>query len=179
VIEGFSLNVADHRLEALWRHWLDARGGRAMPGRLAIDPAKIAPALPYIYVYDFNRDSGRFYNRLAGEHIYNTSGVRGGNRYLDDLFTLPVAQTIRGWFMRVVGVPSIAHMGMAVRYAGGEEVRGERLILPLSADGDVADGLIGASVYRHEFGLTAGAWVDVSKVEAEYLSLPPQGWRQN
>lgn len=147
-----------------------------MPGRTAIDPAAIVDVLPYIFVYDFQAESGRFLNRFAGEHIYNTAGVRGGNRFLDELFTLPVAQTIRGWFVRVVGIPSVAHMGVAVRYANGDEVPGERLILPLSSDGFVADGLIGASIYGREMGLMAGKWVDVSKVEADYRRLPPPGW---
>jgi hypothetical protein len=176
VNEQFSLTLTDPRLAALLRHWLTVRRDKAMPGRADIDPAAIINVLPYVYVYDFRPDSGRFFNRLAGEHIYNTSGVRGGNRFLDELFAFPVAQTIRGWFMHVVGIPSLAHMGVAVRYAGGEEIAGERLILPLSSDGKVADGLIGASVYRREFGVTAGAWVDVSKVDADYRSLPPPGW---
>ncbi len=175
--ENFTIDVSDARLAALWRHWLAARGGHAMPSRTAIDPAAIVNVLPYIYVYDFRSDSGRFFNRFAGEHIYNTSGVRGGRRFLDELFTLPVSETIRGWFMRVVGIPSVAHMGVAVKYASGDEIPGERLILPLSSDGRTADGLIGASVYSREFGLTGGRWVDVSKGEADYRHLPPLGWQ--
>lgn len=172
----FSIPVADSRLADLWRHWLAVRRGRVMPRRTDIDPSAIKAVLPFIFVYDFRPESGRFFNRLAGEHIYNTSGVRGGHRFLDELFTLPVTHTIRGWFKRVIEMPSVAHMGVAVKYANGDEVPGERLILPLSSDGIAADGLIGASIYSHEMGLMAGRWVDVSKVEADFRGLPPPGW---
>ncbi|MCC7048103.1 MAG: PAS domain-containing protein [Alphaproteobacteria bacterium] len=169
------LPIQDGRIAALWRHWLAVRGGRAMPARQDIDPMALGPTLPHLYIYDFERQSGRFFCRLAGEEIQAGSGIRGSRRYLDEMFPAEIAAPIVARYRRVVDGPSIVYARGPMRSAAGHVMPIERLVLPLSGDGTAANGLIGSTLYRREEALSALLEPPPLAPES-FFALPPAEW---
>jgi len=164
--------IADLRIALMWRHWLAARGDRAMPSRRAIDPTAILSALPIVYMYDYLPESGRFFCRLAGEEIQAGSGVRGVKKHLDELFPPEVGQIIQRRYRRVVDTPCMVYAHGLMRTIVGMVMPIERLVLPLSEDGTVANGLIGATVYHREEALHDLAARSTRLVQGTFLPLP-------
>lgn len=170
------LQIQDKRLVALWHHWLGARGGRAMPSRRAIDPTAMPASLPHLFVYDYDPTAGRFFCRLAGEEINVVAGTACSRRYFDEIFPPAIVAIVGERYRCVVTTPTLAHMRGTIRMVNGMRVPGERLLLPLSDDGTVGDGLIGGSIYQRPEALQAGAWLDEPLVEAVFPGLPPANW---
>ncbi len=170
------LKVEDPRLDALWRHWLAARAGRPMPARRSLDATAMPATLPHLFLYEFQPDSGRFYCRLSGAEINLVVGRTCARHYLDELFTPPVFAVVVERYSRVVRTPTLAYMRGIINMANGFRVPGERLILPLSDDGKVANGLIGGAIYRLPEAFTASTWVHEPLIEAQFNSLPPADW---
>lgn len=146
-----------------------------MPPRRAIDPVQIPRALPILYMYDYLPESGRFYCRLAGEEIQAGSGVRGVKKHLDELFPPEVGDPIQRRYRRVVDTPCLAYAQGLMRTIVGVVMPIERLVLPLSDDGIVANGLIGATVYRRDQALHDLAARHAPLIEDSFLPLPPAG----
>ncbi len=165
--------IADPRIALMWRHWLAARGGKAMPSRRAIDPTAILGALPILYMYDYLPESGRFFCRLAGEEIQAGSGVRGVKKHLDELFPSEVGATIQRRYRRVVDTPCMVYAHGLMRTIVGMVMPIERLVLPLSDDGVTANGLIGATVYNRDQALHDLAARNTKLIEERFLPLPP------
>ena len=164
--------IADPRIALMWRHWLAARGGKAMPSRRAIDPTAIAGALPILYMYDYLPASGRFFCRLAGEEIQAGSGVRGVKKHLDELFPPEVGAIIERRYRRVVDTPCVVYAHGLMRTIAGIVMPIERLVLPLSDDGVAAKGLIGATVYDRDQALHDLAARNTKLIEERFLPLP-------
>ena len=169
--------IADPRIALIWRHWLGARGGKAMPSRRAIDPTAILGALPILYLYDYLPESGRFFCRLAGEEIQAGSGVRGVKKHLDELFPPEIGAIIQRRYRRVVDTPCMVYAHGLMRTIVGMVMPIERLVLPLSDDGVAANGLIGATVYHRDEALHDLAARNSKLIEENFLPLPAMGWR--
>lgn len=165
--------IVDPRIALMWRHWLAARGDKAMPSRRAIDPTAILGALPILYMYDFLPASGRFFCRLAGEEIQAGSGVRGVKKHLDELFPPEIGAVIQRRYRRVVDTPCLVYANGLMRTIVGLVMPIERLVLPLSDDGGTANGLIGATVYRRDQALHDLASRNSKLIEERFLPLPP------
>lgn len=60
-------------------NWQAARGAKRMPGWKDIDPVTIAPYLPIVWSWKFDRRTDSFTGRLSGEEINAVSGksIRG------------------------------------------------------------------------------------------------------
>ncbi|MBL8707247.1 MAG: PAS domain-containing protein [Rhodospirillales bacterium] len=168
-----TLPIADPRIALVWRHWLAVRSGRTMPPRRAIDPTAILGALPILYMYDYLPDSGRFFCRLAGEEIQAGSGVRGVKKHLDELFPPETGAIIERRYRRVVDTPCMVYANGLMRTIVGMVMPIERLVLPLSDDGVVANGLIGATVYDRDQALHDLAARNSKLIEERFLPLPP------
>lgn len=170
-----ALPIADPRIALMWRHWLAARGGKAMPSRRSIDPTAILGALPIVYMYDYLPESGRFFCRLAGEEIQAGSGVRGVKKHLDELFPPEIGAIIQRRYRRVVDTPCLVYANGLMRTIVGVVMPIERLVLPLSDDGVTANGLIGATVYDRDQALHDLAARNTKLIAEQFLPLPPTG----
>jgi hypothetical protein len=140
-------HLRDHRLQLLLNYWLDLRGGEAIPLRSTIDPAAIAPVLPYIWLCEFLPDEERFRMRLAGEEINKFYGRNISRAYFDEIADDRFRTLMVGRYRRVVEEPSIMHCAGHIYFANESRVVGERLGLPLRADDGRVLQVIGISVY--------------------------------
>lgn len=138
-------HITDKTLRRLAGYWLARRGERAMPARADIDPLDIPWVLARIWLCDYQPAEQRFHFRLAGEKIngYWACSLRG--RYLDEVVPLARYDQASGAFLSAVRGPRIVHDSCEIRLADKLFATGERIILPLSDDGETVSGLLGAT----------------------------------
>jgi hypothetical protein len=144
----FEAAIVSPALKVVARHWNDARGGRRMPGWSNIKPSAIAPHLPIVWSFKYDRASDTFTSRLAGERITSIFGkslrglpmleIYGPDEY-PALFARNKKAVTEPAFMRGSGLV-FRHLD---RYGTGE-----RIIVPLAEDGEHGDGIFGATEYR-------------------------------
>lgn len=148
MLSEFIQLIATPSLRAVARHWDDVRGTKLMPSWEDLQPKAIGSQLAIAWSLKYDRSNGSFTGRLAGDRIARLVGknFRG----------LPLAQSqspasfasMHPLLSRVVREPA-AFCGFGLVFKQADRfVKGERLILPLSADGREADGLIGATEYE-------------------------------
>jgi hypothetical protein len=148
MLSEFIQLIAAPSLQAVARHWDDVRGARLMPSWEDLQPKAIGSQLAIAWSLRYDRVSGSFTGRLAGERIARLVGK--------DFRGLPLAQSqspasfasMHPLLSRVVQEPA-AFCGFGMIFKQGDRyMKGERLVLPLSANGREADGLIGATDYE-------------------------------
>src|SRR3546814_10201697 len=64
--------IKTQRLRLLMEHYLEVRGDRRMPSRRDIDALRLGPALPIIWMSEYEPAAGPFRSRLAGEDRKST-----------------------------------------------------------------------------------------------------------
>jgi len=146
--DTFLTAVAAPALRDVALHWQAARGAKRMPGWTDIDPAAIARHLPIVWSWKYDRLTDTFTGRLSGEDINAIFGksIRG----------VPMREFFADWqydlifarHKRVVTEPAFAHGSGPVFIHARRYGVGERIILPLAADGVHGDSILGATVYR-------------------------------
>lgn len=132
-------------LRMLLEHYLEVRGDRHMPSRRDIDPMRLGPVLPIIWISDYEPAAGTFRYRLAGEKVNELWGQPVAGRLLSDFSPPERFEATNESFLKVMREGAALMARGAVFRCSGRIGLGERLILPLSSDGVAADGLIGAT----------------------------------
>jgi len=144
-MQKFSV-IQDERLRVLCSYWLARRGGRPMPRREDIDPSAIPSILPFTWLYDYVPPD-RFRCRLIGEQVKRLFDPSPLGRFIDEIFPPDRVPEITNRFLSmVVRRQATRTIGSCV-VSGNRRIPGERVTLPLSSDGEIADALIGATVY--------------------------------
>lgn len=132
-------------LRMLLKHYLEVRGDRRMPSRRDIDALRLGPALPIIWISDYEPAAGTFRYRLAGEEVNNIWGFSVAGRLLSE-FVLPERfSPTNESFLKVLHEEAALIANGAIYRCSGRIGVGERLVLPLASNGVSADGLIGAT----------------------------------
>lgn len=145
--QTFLAAIESPRLRHIALHWNDVRGTRRMPGWKDIDPAAVAPHLPIIWSWKYDGDTDSFTSRLAGEDIIAILGRNPRGKRMEEFFDRAQCEYIFARNKRVVSEPTFAHeRGQVFRYAQ-RHCLGERIMMPLAADGFRGDGVLGATIY--------------------------------
>lgn len=146
--ESFLASIEAPALREVAQHWQRARGAGRMPGWKDIDPAAIARHLPIVWSWKYDRHADAFTGRLAGEEITEVFGKNLRGVPMKEFFADWHYDLIFSRHRRVVTEPAFAHGVGPVFIHAGRSGTGERIILPLAADGAQGDGILGATVYR-------------------------------
>ncbi|HEY0266961.1 MAG TPA: PAS domain-containing protein [Rhizomicrobium sp.] len=172
LFEDFLAPLSYPALRAVAAHWNEARGSRAMPGWAQIQPARIAPHLPQIWVFKYDRANGEFTGRLAGEWIARWRRDFRGTR-LQDIHPAHVFPAIRDCMLRVIEGPC-ASISDGMLFRQRERfAMGQRLVLPLATDGVHADGVLGVSEYAYPLADPGYAPVELVVGDETWFSLAP------
>ena len=148
MLSGHSFShVHSECLRALLEHWLAIRGDRLMPARRDLDPVRIVKTLPRIWICDYEPEGDRFVFRLAGEEIRAVYPTDLRGKCITELFAANERPGILARLHAVIEEPCIAHSIGAIYSMIGRAGSGERLMLPLSKDGRVGHGVVGATMY--------------------------------
>jgi hypothetical protein len=140
--------IQSPQLCQLLDHWIDIRRGRLMPAWRDIDPVLLAPILPNVWSWKYDRGKDSFTGRLAGDRINSIVGRSLRQVPMTDYFTGADYERIFRRLKRVVTEPvMVLQCGLVFQHEGHQGF-GERLILPLADDGEHGDGLIGVTTYE-------------------------------
>lgn len=147
-LDAFLAAIKADALRAVAEHWRDARAGRRMPAWRHIDPVALGKNLPLIWSWKYDRATAKFTGRLSGEEITNAFGksLRGAKH--EEFFPKDEQERVFRLHQRVVTEPAFARGEGKVFSHVGRVGIGERIILPLSEDGILGDGIFGATVYE-------------------------------
>lgn len=122
-----------HEVHAYWRAKC---GDRAMPARADLDPIDIPELLPNLILIDVIPPSGRLRVRLVGTWIVNQFGRDYTGRYLDEIdFGEAQDEIVREYSAAAAAAYPVCS-DHRYRNLGGQIYDIERLILPLSEDGE-------------------------------------------
>lgn len=140
-------------LRLLVKHWYERRGRNLVTRRTDIDIIRLAPLMPHLFLYDYDRDSRDLTLRLAGEEIRRLLPNSRPGTPLAQIMPAEYITVIRDRYRRVCEEPAIAVAAGRVFLRLGGSGTGERVLLPLAdAEGRVHQ-MLGATLY--ELGVDA------------------------
>lgn len=161
-------------LQKPFDYWLAKRGVRSMPARADIDPVEMRAWLPQTLLAEPLAD-GDFRFRLVGTDVRNRLGREMTGRRLSEL-PVPADQLrilIAEYRSAVTGRAPTHHFHDHPKEHPGTPIRFGRLLLPLSADGETVDLLLGV---RHDrlgdpqFQLPGSPQISLSRASRPQLS---------
>lgn len=139
-------HVVDQRVRSVLAHWLDLRAGRMLPARREIDPGSIRTALAHVWLCDYERASDSFRYRLSGEEVNAIHGKSLVGRDLAEALPPDAIAEALDRYRQMMREPFVIHMIGKIHLTDGRALDGERVVVPLGADGAVPDALMGVVV---------------------------------
>src|SRR3546814_16131029 len=113
--------IKTQRLRMLLEHYLEVRGTRRMPSRGDIDALRLGPALPIIWMSEYEPAAGTFRYPLAGEDANEIWGFSVAGRLLSDLVPPELFSPTTDSFLTVL------RDGAALIATGGGSPRQQRV----------------------------------------------------
>jgi hypothetical protein len=145
---AFEQSIASPDLRAIVAHWNNARGTRRMPSWSDLRSATIVKQLPIVWCYVYDAEEDDFLGRLGGEAIICISGKSIGGTKLSEFSPIIGYERLIARAKRVMRDPALVRgygpMTMQLTRYG----IGEGIIMPLGADGDTGDAILGATDCR-------------------------------
>jgi hypothetical protein len=131
-----------------YEYWLSKRAGARLPRRSDIRAEEIPRLLPYLFLVDVVRaridDPPAFRFRLAGTQIAVWAGRDYTGAMLDEPSYGPNWRQVHDIYANVVATREPAYSEYSAPWQGREFLTYERIIAPLSGDGETIDMLFGA-----------------------------------
>jgi hypothetical protein len=138
--------VKSDELKSLEAYWRSKRHGDALPARRDIDPWEMRSFLPYVFQVAVTQNPLRFWLRVVGAGVVESYGEDVSSRYVDEIDLSDMQDEILdGYRAAALEARPIYSRCDYVKH-DGRHVRYERLLLPLSSDGETVDMLLGGIV---------------------------------
>ena len=142
-------------LQPLLAYWKSRAGDRPLPARADIDPLDIPRLLPFLYLVDVEPLTGgtmphRFRYRLVGTGIVERNGRDPTGRYLDDFENRPFHETIMADYARCATEKRPVAATRRFMDATGRHWPYQRLVLPLSENGQDVNMLLGGNAFADQ-----------------------------
>jgi hypothetical protein len=144
----FIESVQSPALQAVLRHWDDARGGQRLPSFDGLRLYELSGQISRMWVYRYDAGTGRFTGRLAGDQITKVFGKNFRNLPLEDAHSAADYLWVHRYLTRVVTEPAIYRSAGNLYRQAGRLIEGERIALPLADNGVQGNGVVGISDYR-------------------------------
>jgi hypothetical protein len=133
---GFLVDIASY--------WAGKRAGRAMPARADICPFELRRNLAYIILLDVVGAPPRFRKRLVGSAIVAKEGFDSTGNWLDETVRNDIRDAVLAQHLEAVQGRRMSCYTVSFVGKDGKNYRYQRLLLPLSADGETVNMLFGA-----------------------------------
>jgi hypothetical protein len=136
--------VSEQALAELFDYWAARCRGRRMPSRRDIDPLEIPRKhLPDLMLIDVLHDPVRFHYRLVGTRVVAASGENRTGRFFHEVPFFRAHSLVLEQFRQVAvtGRP-LYSLEPFRNYIENTTYQVDRLLLPLSSDGDRVDMLM-------------------------------------
>ena len=144
-LERVRQKLRSEELRALVSYWDARRAGRPMPARSDINPIDLEQHLPRLILAEVLHEPLRFRLRIVGTELEDKLGRRmTGTTVTDEtpMFFKPYAAC-------VTGVRATREF-LSFDFGGGEPAGTfERILLPLSEDGETVSGILGEAIYTN------------------------------
>ncbi len=153
---AFRAQLVIPELRHLFDYWRTKCAGRQMPSRGDIRPVELSRLLPCISLIDVLPREGRMRVRLAGTQLREIYGRDVTGSYVEDIDLSTRAAYWSTTYHRLrQGLP--AQGILPVHHPGGDFMTRFWIRLPLSADGNTVNMILGydASVYAAKIGAIA------------------------
>lgn len=145
--QAFEQSISAPELKHVAAHWNKARGTRAMPGWSDIRPPHIKAELPLVWSYRYDRAADALIGRLAGDHVEKIFGKTFRGTPMSELYPADTYPQMFALFRRVACEPALYRSEGMVFKCVDHYGHGERIVMPLAADGVLGDGILGATKY--------------------------------
>ncbi|HET7085245.1 MAG TPA: hypothetical protein VFI23_10775 [Rhizomicrobium sp.] len=147
-MQGLIDRIESPGLRAVAEHWREARGGKLMPRWADLSSAILAPYFKLLWGYQYDPKTEEFTGGLTGEHVKDWLGTKFSGVRLLDIHPPPVFREAQSLMTKCISTPSASRSRGRLFMVGDHTVSGERIALPLAANGVTADGILGASDYQ-------------------------------
>ena len=136
-------------LRAIAQHWDEARGDKRMPGWGDLSSAALAPHFAKLWGFKYDTEKGDFIGQLAGKQVRDWLGANFWGASLKDIHhSHGTFKDAFNFLFNTIATPSAGRCKGRLFTMGDQTILGERISLPLAADGEHADGVLGASDYE-------------------------------
>jgi hypothetical protein len=167
----FGSEITSPALRAIADHWNQARKGRKMPSWSELSPATMAPHLGMVWAFKYDRKTGDFIARLAGNRMMIGFGKSFRGTPLKELHQPKSLGRAHAILMRVVSEPVCYRSRGQLFKADGRLVEGERIMLPLGTDETGVDGALGASDYDGSFVVKAAREIELLEDDVRWFPV--------
>jgi hypothetical protein len=138
---------SDTNLSLLLAYWEAKRGERAMPARKDIDPLDIPRLLPDIFLVDV-LDDGDYQYRLVGGRIVERAGANYTGLKLSEIASRSSQPLLLEIYEHVLATRRPVQRELPYRMRFTRIPSSYKvLVMPLSADGERVDMLLGITAY--------------------------------
>jgi hypothetical protein len=135
----------DPDLRALHKLWLAKRGDRRLPSRADFDPSEFKSLLQDFFVYDVGPTDGSFTVRLIGDRLRNFIGSNVRGKSAGSAFQAEgTAALVRILNSAAKQRTPIFRTGQAYFSRDRSYQQFEACLLPVSADGETVNMILGA-----------------------------------
>jgi hypothetical protein len=159
---------ADQRLQAVYAYWQRKRGARAMPSRADIEPMEMAPLLQHLMLVDVE-EGPRFRYRLFGTAVVAAFGMDPTGQYVDAVMQGAYKEFLLGLYRDVVALRRPVYSTSVYGTQRDAAMWTERLMLPLSTNGETVDKVLAVQVFSHGSPLKA-LTVRIAQEKAEPIA---------
>jgi hypothetical protein len=137
-------------LDQLYNYWASKLGGRRMTARADIDPAEIKQLLPILLLTDVIGEEPRFRYRLVGTDVVKRFGRELTGHYVEDMLKGDYGRSVIGIYKAVVEQRRPFYSRTRVVVSNGGMFGSDRLMLPLSADGERVNMVFTGQIFDHD-----------------------------
>ena len=149
MVDEIPFKDADRRLHDVLGYWSAKRGARPMPSRRDIDPLELGPAiLPHLMLVDVE-PGPRFRYRLFGTAVSDAFGMDATGQYIDAVMVGQYRDFLLGLYGDLLAMKKPVYSTSIYGTKLDTKMWTQRLILPLSSNGDDVDMALACQVFLH------------------------------
>lgn len=137
--------VASAVLGEVLTYWSGFFDRGVVPSFDDVEPWQIKRALPYIWIWRRDPETGRFVCRVCGEHVNYIFGRNISGRSVDEAMPATMASEAPARWRRLIDGRLANHLVGCVYHSADQQVPGERLILPLAPARNDDGGVLGVT----------------------------------
>ncbi len=141
----FPQTAAAAKFRDFFDYWVSKAPPDRLPGRQHIDPVEMRAFLPNVMMFDVVHDVSRirFRIRLFGTGLYPLWQTDLTGKWMEDFVPVDQQDDVHAGLMHVVITRQAQYGTRRLVYPGRDLAAHERLMVPLAADGETVDILMG------------------------------------
>ncbi|HLJ20339.1 MAG TPA: PAS domain-containing protein [Stellaceae bacterium] len=149
-----TLTLDEPALKALLAVWEARRKGRRMPARADFDPLDLKAHLGHLFLVDVEREPRRYRVRLVGTRITTVVQRDVTGMYLDAIYAGTLLESLAQALSWVVDERAPLRVYSRAGHPQNPVYFYEGLLLPLSADGESVNMVLGGLHFTPDIALT-------------------------